>query len=286
MTEIPLDMDLFRKRYPDKFKKDDKNQPASPVPKGEDKPIKTHIGIEELASHFPGMMKEIQDFLRGGIERPTEFDKFIPEEINDKNTDEYILAQTAWIAKNSAYIATHLQRWMGEKIVDEIEYGYRVMSNPFTGRVMEIIPACEGIVNVLPSRLPAFQQRFREKYEQLLSVAKKADEEETRRFVTGINSFKLAAMGLNEIVMMIYSEAFVALPELLNQKDSGKAGGGKNGGQSIDSQNKQEDIIELKPNFCGIGLNINALIRKIRKIKWGIKIKNLLKAFIRILLHK
>ena len=44
----------------------------------------------------------------------------------------------------------------------------------------------------------------------------------------------------------------------------GSAGDGKNGGQSIDSQNKQEDIIELKPNVCGVGLNINALIRKIK----------------------
>jgi len=48
-------------------------------------------------------------------------------------------------------------------------------------------------------------------------------------------------------------------------------------GQSIDSQNKQEDIVDLKPNFCGIGLNINALIRK---TSVGLKIKNLLKAFI------
>jgi hypothetical protein len=53
--------------------------------------------------------------------------------------------------------------------------------------------------------------------------------------------------------------------------------GGKTGSRSIDSQNNHEDIVELKPNFCGIGLNINALIRK---RKWGIKIKNLLKAFI------
>ena len=39
--------------------------------------------------------------------------------------------------------------------------------------------------------------------------------------------------------------------------------GGKTSSRSIDSQNKHEDIVELKPNFCGIGLNINALIRKI-----------------------
>jgi hypothetical protein len=52
--------------------------------------------------------------------------------------------------------------------------------------------------------------------------------------------------------------------------------GEKTGSRSIDSQDKHEDIVELKPNFCGIGLNINALIRK---RKWGIKIKNL-KAFI------
>jgi len=63
-----------------------------------------------------------------------------------------------------------------------------------------------------------------------------------------------------------------------------KADTEQNSGQSIDSQNKQEDIIDLKPNFCGIGLNINALIRK---RTWWIKIKNLLKAFIyKIFLHK
>jgi hypothetical protein len=69
------------------------------------------------------------------------------------------------------------------------------------------------------------------------------------------------------------------------RKASGKVGetsGGKTGSRSIDSQDKHEDIVELKPNFCGIGLNINALIRK---RKWGIKIKNLLKAFIYRILH-
>ena len=32
-----------------------------------------------------------------------------------------------------------------------------------------------------------------------------------------------------------------------------------------DIHNKHEDIIDLKPNFHGIGLNINALIRKIKR---------------------
>lgn len=60
---------------------------------------------------------------------------------------------------------------------------------------------------------------------------------------------------------------------------SGKAGetsGGKIGSRNTDSQDKHEDIVELKPNFCGIGLNINALIRK---KQLGIKVKNLLKVF-------
>jgi hypothetical protein len=70
------------------------------------------------------------------------------------------------------------------------------------------------------------------------------------------------------------------LPKEKYEPASGKArgtSGGKTVSQSIDSQDKHEDIVELKPNFCGIGLNINALIRK---RKWGIKIKNLLKVFI------
>ena len=50
--------------------------------------------------------------------------------------------------------------------------------------------------------------------------------------------------------------------------------GGKIDSQSMDSQNKHEDIVELKPNFCGIGLNINALIRK---KEWVTKVKNLFK---------
>ena len=32
----------------------------------------------------------------------------------------------------------------------------------------------------------------------------------------------------------------------------------------IDSQNEHEDIVEFKPNIHGIGLNINALVRKIK----------------------
>ena len=45
----------------------------------------------------------------------------------------------------------------------------------------------------------------------------------------------------------------------------------------LEKEELMEDIVELKPNFCGIGLNINALIRK---RGFGVKIKNLLKAFI------
>jgi hypothetical protein len=70
------------------------------------------------------------------------------------------------------------------------------------------------------------------------------------------------------------------LPKEKYVQASGKAleaGGGEIDSRSIDSQNKHEDIVDLKPNFFGIGLNINALMRK---RQWGIKIKNLLKAFI------
>jgi hypothetical protein len=62
------------------------------------------------------------------------------------------------------------------------------------------------------------------------------------------------------------------LIKLKTSSEAGETNGGKTGSQSLDSQNKREDIVELKPNFCGIGLNINALIRK--KELW-IKIKNM-----------
>jgi hypothetical protein len=60
-----------------------------------------------------------------------------------------------------------------------------------------------------------------------------------------------------------------------NNGKAGETSDGKTGSRSIDSQDKHEDIVMLKPNVYGIGLDINALIRRA-----GIKIKNLLKAFI------
>ncbi|GEM_PF-5198786 len=76
----------------------------------------------------------------------------------------------------------------------------------------------------------------------------------------------ITAYSKNNIPAMLgtVTKLLDALCEIRNTlPNSGTAGDKKNGGQSIDSQNKQEDIIELKPNFCGIGLNLNALIRKI-----------------------
>jgi len=65
---------------------------------------------------------------------------------------------------------------------------------------------------------------------------------------------------LHGTIMMIHSEALKGVFSVTTAD-----------GQNIDSQSKHEDIIEIKPNFCGIGLNLNALIRKIFKIvaiKW------------------
>jgi len=152
------------------------------------------------------MEYEINEGPNGGIEWPTEFDKFIFEE--PKNADELIQSQTAWLAKTSAYIAMHLKRWWEKKVV-----------SPFTNRMMQIRQPCEDLLNVLPARLPAFQQRFREKYEQMLSVAKKADE-----VGTGIINFKVSARDFYEIVMMIHSEALVALKASLAEKAAGKRG--------------------------------------------------------------
>ncbi len=224
MAEIPIPDNykpgkrLGKKRYKKRYNaKDDKNQTASPSPQSEDEPIKTHISVEELESKFPFMVEERNKVLKGDIEWPTEFDKFISEE--PKNADELIQSQIAWIAKASAYIAMHLKRWAEEKVVDEIDYWYKKVSNPFTGRVMEIMPVCENILDVLPARLPDFQQRFREKYEQLVSVAKSGDKERIDRIGRAINNFKYAAYNFYGIVMMIHSEAF----ETLGMASGGKA---------------------------------------------------------------
>lgn len=162
------------------------------------------------------MENEINEVLYGDIEWPTEFDKLIIKE--PKNAEEYVKSQTAWLAKASAYIAMHLKRWVEEKVVDKIYYWYKNVSSPFTKRMMPIIQPCEDLLNVLPARLPTFQQRFREKYEQMLSVAKKADEKLIYRLDKDINNFKLAAKDLHEIVMMIHSEALVAVKADLDEK--------------------------------------------------------------------
>ena len=151
---------------------------------------------------------EINEVQNSGIEWPTEFDKFIFEK--PKNADELIQSQTAWLAKTSAYIAMHLKRWWEKKVV-----------SPFTNRMMQIRQPCEDLLNVLPARLPAFQQRFREKYEQLLSVAKEADEKKLiYRPGKDIINFKVAARDFYEIVMMIHSEALVALKANLEPEDT------------------------------------------------------------------
>jgi len=60
------------------------------------------------------------------------------------------------------------------------------------------------------------------------------------------------------------------LKEILNEHLNKLTAIKHNGGKNIDSQDKHEDIIELKPNICGIGLNINALIRKKGKNVWSV----------------
>jgi hypothetical protein len=82
------------------------------------------------------------------------------------------------------------------------------------------------------------------------------------------NLMHLPNLQLNSSAARLINALKEALPYLGPQPASG--------GQSIDSQNKHEDIIDIKPNIFGIGLNINALIRKIKGL---IKIKNVWRSF-------
>lgn len=203
MSEIPFDEDYLRKHYPDKYKELEKNETPSSTSQSKNEDIKHHNEVEKDSKELiDGILKhpafrlfddKIKKVLIDDIEWPTEFDKFISK--NPKNANELIQSQTAWLAKTSAYIAMHLKKWWEKKII-----------GPFTNQVMQIRQPCEDLLDVLPARLPAFQQRFREKYEQMLSVAKKADE-----VGTGIINFKVAARDFYEIVMMIHSEALVTL---------------------------------------------------------------------------
>jgi len=224
MAEIPLDKDYLRKHYPDKYKELEKNKASSHTSQSKNKSTQKQPILPSIEdSRVKSFMEQIPD-LTGGIEWPTEFDKFICE--GPSTPEEFIISQPAWLAKASAHAAMYLKKCIEENPKKEhaIEDWYRIISSPFTNRIKPITPTCEGILDVLPSVLPNFEQRFREVYGKMLSVAKKADEDKAHTLGAGIRNFKLASLNLYNTTMQIHSEAIIRLGKLTKPASSGKTG--------------------------------------------------------------
>jgi len=151
--------------------------------------------------------------LTGSVGWPTEFDKFICEY---PKPEEFKISQTAWLARTSVRIAVYLKECCKENPREnhDVEYWYRYVSNPFTNRIKPMSQTCEDILNVLPSILSNFEQRFREVSVEMRSVAKKADEDKAHTFGAGIRNFKLASLNLYNTTMQIHSEALILLGQL------------------------------------------------------------------------
>jgi hypothetical protein len=223
--------------------------PPEPLSKGE---------IEEISS---GILKhpafklfaddKIMKVIFGDIEWPTEFDQYVIE--NPTNADEAIVSQIAWLAKASAYILMRLKRWVEMGAEKEVEQFYKTYNKPFMYQMSAINITCGYILDILPARLPTYEQRFREQYEKILSVAQKADKEQDNKLGTGISSFKSAARDLHGTVSMIHSEACMEL-EKLTKQTSGKAGKTETGGNAAPAT-----IINIdKINKLGVLGNVQA----------------------------
>ena len=151
--------------------------------------------------------KFLDDILFGDIEWPT-----IPERddlekpVNSSNG--HFQSQFVWLVEATGFIARHLKRWIEEQLTPELSCWYR-FDKPFTNRLRVIQNTCENLLNVLPARLPDFQQRFMEKYEELKRVALEADSSRTCDLENSIHNFKSASEAFYKTMLIINSEAFV-----------------------------------------------------------------------------
>lgn len=164
----------------------------------------------------------------GDIAYPKEYDKFIDQESNI--SEMVVISQVAILAKESAYLALHLLRWIYEEIKegDVIAGWYKKAPLPFTHRTKApTYTSYKTIEQILYMRgeLSHLRNDFKTGYERLLEVAGKCDIERPKWFrvlpVKPINDFKSAAVKFLEIVKIINSEANIALGKL-TQENTGQ----------------------------------------------------------------
>ena len=202
---------------------------------------------------------KIMKVIFGDLEWPTEFDQYIIENPTDEG--ELIISQLAWLAKASAYILMRLKRWLEMGAEKEVKQFYKTYINPFAFQMNAINVTCGDLLDILPARLPTLEQRFREQYVKMLSVAEKADKERFSKLGECINSFKATSRDFHGTVFMIHSEAFIELKKL-TQSASGKAG---------DTKKNTQKILGDKFNLWGLEINWRVLWDKLKKLMTNLK---------------
>lgn len=255
------------KYYPKKRKKAAKPS-AKPLT---DKELEEPLSEEEIGKIRSDVMKHPalslfadektrKRIIFDDIKRPTEYDKDIVQESD--STEVVEKSQFAYLAREIAYIGRHLERLWDEKIEGDIAEWYKRVELAFTSRLIPIQSIYKDVEDALTGRLPNLRGDFKAGFEKLLADAKQCDIDRAKCFgflpVKPIADFKLSLKEFHKIIYAIHREACIALGKLT----------------------RHENIVELKPNFYGVGLNLNALIRNL----W-IKIKNPLKAFIHRILQ-
>lgn len=222
--EVPT---LFLRRQPPPQKRPiEQNEnipPSEPLTDKEVEEIRNDILQHPAFNLFEDSIR--LKIIFGDIAYPKEYDKFIDQESNI--SEMVVKSQVAILAKESAYLALHLLRWIHEEIKegDVIAGWYKKAPLPFTHRTKApTYTSYETIKQILYMRgeLSHLRNDFKTGYERLLEVAGKCDIERPKWFgalpVKPINDFKSAAVKFLEIVKIINSEANIALGKLTQEK--------------------------------------------------------------------
>ena len=204
--------------------KNDSSKPVNPV-------LSTMKQLMEGEVEHPAL-KPLQDETRqriwyGDIQWPDlpELKRFKHIKADTQDANEVVIRQFIEIAEATTYILMHLGRWIEEEISGDILLWYKNVTNPFSYRIIPIIQPSEDLIfRVLPGRLPASLQHFRDKYEALKEMASEADSARIRDFAKSIKDFKFAAHHFYEIILPIHSEAMLKLEDAQKEKREGGQG--------------------------------------------------------------